>query len=74
MEKFTKEIIKRENCRIVINAEDISGHNYIEIRQYYKDKNNEFIPSQKGVTFNSKHLDEFIDHLLELKHFMVQNM
>ena len=74
MEKFTREIMKRENCSIRISTEDISGHHYIEIRQYYKEKSNDFVPSQKGVTFNSKHLDEFIDNLLALKRFMVQNM
>ncbi|MFC1607020.1 transcriptional coactivator p15/PC4 family protein [Candidatus Latescibacterota bacterium] len=74
MKKFSREIQKRDNCVLHIDVEVISGYSYIDIRQYYRDKTNEFIPSQKGVTLNTSMLDEFIDDLLELKHFMVQNM
>ena len=74
MERFSRDIQKRNNCVIRISAQEMTGYKFIEIRQYYKDKKGEFLPSQKGFTFSEKFLDELIDSLLDLKRFMVQRM
>ena len=74
MKKFSREIQKRDDCVLRIDVEVLAGYSYIDIRQYYRDKNNEFQPSSKGVTLSPSKLDEFIDDLLEMKRFMVQAM
>ena len=45
----------------------MGGYNYVEIRQYVKDKSGDYIPTKKGLTFNPKHLDKFIEGFVELK-------
>ena len=67
MNKIVKEIKKRENVIIRICKGALGGYEYIEIRQFVKHKSGEYEPTQKGLTFNPKHLDEFIEGLKELK-------
>ena len=67
MDKFALDIKKRHNCVIRIGTVDIVGHAFIEIRQYYKDKDDNFIPSKKVVSFRAGLLDEMISGLQELK-------
>ena len=74
MERFSRDIQKRDNCVIRISAQEMAGYEFIEIRQYYRDKNDDLQPSKKGFTFNDKLLDDVINSLLDLKRFMVQNM
>ena len=62
-----KEIKKREKVIIRICRGVLGGYDYVEIRQYVADKSGEYVPTKKGLTFNPKHLDEFIKGLTELK-------
>jgi len=62
-----KDIKKRENCVIRICSAELAGYRYIEIRQYYKDKSDEYHPSKKGVTFSPELLDEIIEGLVEVR-------
>ena len=65
--QVVKEIKKREKVIIRICRGIMGGYEYVEIRQYVADKSGEYIPTKKGLTFNPKHLDEFIEGLMELK-------
>ncbi|MBN1292721.1 MAG: hypothetical protein JXB48_12845 [Candidatus Latescibacteria bacterium] len=67
MDKFSKDIQKRQNCIIRIGTVDVVGHSFIEIRQYYIDKDENFIPSKKVISFRAELLDEMIAGLNELK-------
>ena len=62
-----KEIKKRNNVVIRISKYYFIGHPFIEIRQYYLDKEGVYRASKKGVSFSPTHLDEVIDGLVELK-------
>ena len=50
MDKFSRDIRKRHNCVIRIGTVDLAGHKFIEIRQYYKDKDDNFVPSKKVIS------------------------
>ena len=67
MKKCIKEIRKRENVIIRICTEELMGYRYVEVRQYYKEKDNEYKPSKKGFSIRLECLDELISGLLEAK-------
>ena len=62
-----KEIKKRKNVVIRISMCDLLGQPYVDIRQYYRDRQGSYVPSKKGFSFVSDHLDEVIEGLVELK-------
>jgi len=61
--KIIKEFKKRENVSIRVCSVDIMGFPYIEIRQYYKDKEGILQPSHKGINFSCSLIDEMIEAL-----------
>lgn len=61
------EIEKNENEIIKISMEKYKGHEFVNIRLYYKDENDEPIPTKKGVTFHPELIDEVIKGLELLK-------
>ncbi len=65
--QVVKEIKKRDKVIIRICRGIMGGYNYVEIRQYIADKSGDYVPTKKGLTFNPKHLDEFIEGFKELK-------
>ena len=64
--KIAKEIEKGEGI-IRVALQEYRGHEYIDIRQYYKDNSGDFKPTKKGITFNPEILDEIIEGLEALK-------
>ena len=74
MNRVVKEIEKRKNVVIRICRVVLGGYEYVEIRQFVADKHGEYIPTKKGLTFNPKHLDEFIEGLVELKKTFTQKI
>ena len=63
MKRTIREVKKRENAVIRINRIDIAGQNYIEIRQYYRSNDGDFVASTKGLTFQCSLSDEILDGL-----------
>jgi hypothetical protein len=61
------DIEKRDTEIIRISLKEYKGHDYVDIRQYYKSDDGEFLPTKKGVTFNPELIDEIIDALRSLK-------
>jgi hypothetical protein len=61
------DIEKRDTEIIRISLKEYKGHDYVDIRQYYKSDDGEFLPTKKGVTFNPELIDEVIDALRSLK-------
>ena len=65
---MTSEIQKRENEIIRISINKYQGHEYIDIRQFYREESSgEYKPTKKGCTFHPELLDEVIDALKKLK-------
>ena len=58
---------KRENEIIRISLREFRGHDYVDIRQYYKSVGDDFLPTKKGITYNPELIDEVIDTLRSLK-------
>lgn len=61
------DIEKRENEIIRISLREYKGHDYVDVRQYFRGEGEEFLPTKKGVTFNPELIDEVIEALQSLK-------
>ena len=52
--KFTEETIgtveKKDDERIVIGFREFKGHQYVDIRTEFRDKEGKWLPTKKGVT------------------------
>ena len=66
MNKVT-EIMKNYDEIIRISMEQYRGHEFVNIRQYYKDNAGEFKPTKKGITLHPELIDEVIEGLQLLK-------
>ena len=66
-EKKYFDIHKRHDLIIRVSEKEYLGHNFFDIRQYYKNDEGEFKPTRKGVTFSHDLLEEVIDELKKLK-------
>ena len=61
-------IVVKKNSResIVIKETTYNGHDLIDIRTFYNGKNDELLPTKKGVTFNVDKLESVIASLSSL--------
>ncbi len=57
-EKIIKEIQKNKAETIVISEKEFKGNNYIDIRVFYRDINEELKPTKKGVMIKKELLAE----------------
>jgi len=64
---IVKEINKSSTEKIMIALREFKGREYIDIRQHFKNKSEDWIPTKKGVTFNPEVIDEVIEGLKALK-------
>ena len=62
MEEVIKEITKGKDEVIRIGVSEYEGHDFAQIRVWY-DKNGDWRPTKKGVTFNDKNIGDVIDAL-----------
>lgn len=61
------DIEKRENEIIRISIREYKGHDYVDVRQYFKGTEDDFLPTKKGVTFSPELIDDVIEALQSLK-------
>ncbi|PJA54986.1 MAG: transcriptional coactivator p15, partial [Candidatus Marinimicrobia bacterium CG_4_9_14_3_um_filter_48_9] len=54
MEKIIAELERTETEKLVIQAKDFKGHQYIDFRIYYLADEDQWRPTQKGVTVAPK--------------------
>ena len=62
MEEVIKEITKGKDEVIRIGVSEYEGHDFAQVRVWY-DKDGDWRPTKKGVTFNIKNISEVIDAL-----------
>jgi len=56
---------KNDNLIIKVEKSSYSGKEYYDFRTYYKDKNDEFKPTQKGFTISPELIHDFLKKLNE---------
>lgn len=59
MEKIIAELERTETEKLVIQSKDFKGHQYIDFRIYYLADEDQWRPTQKGVTVAPKLWEEF---------------
>ena len=62
-DKTIKEIPKNKTETIVISEKEFRGNEYIDIRVFYKDDNEELKPTKKGVMIKKDLIGEVKDAL-----------
>lgn len=60
------DIKKNAFTRIRIEKREFQGKEFIDIRQYFKNEDDEYKPSPKGVTLPPDKLNELIQALQEI--------
>ena len=67
MKKDTKiEIIKTKREKIIIQPREFKGKEYLDIRTFYINEDDEFVPSQKGITMSHDLFSDFYKALKKL--------
>ncbi len=61
------ELERSETERLIIEDSEYKGHELVTMRIYFLSKENEWLPTKKGVTFRRDQLDEVIDKLTQIK-------
>ena len=64
--KVLNEFEITDNKKLVLSIGEYRGDERIDLRQYVK-VSNEYIPTKKGVKFNSEWIDKFIEMIEKLK-------
>ena len=62
MEEIIKEISRGKDEVIRVGVSEYEGHDFAQVRVWY-DKDGDWKPTKKGVTFNVKNISEVIDAL-----------
>ncbi len=61
------EIERSETEKLIIESSEYKGHDLVSLRIYFLSKENEWLPTKKGVTFRRDQLDEVLKALEDLK-------
>jgi len=61
------ELERNETERLIIENSEYKGHELVSLRIYFLSKENEWLPTKKGVTFRRDQLDEVLDALGKIK-------
>ncbi len=61
------ELERSETERLIIESTEYKGHDLVTLRIYFLSKEEEWLPTKKGVTFRRDQLDEVLDSLTKIK-------
>ncbi|MEE8577835.1 MAG: transcriptional coactivator p15/PC4 family protein [candidate division Zixibacteria bacterium] len=61
------ELERSETERLIIENSEYKGHDLVTLRIYFLSKEEEWLPTKKGVTFRRDQLDEVLDALGKIK-------
>lgn len=61
------ELERSPTERLIIEASEYKGHDLVTLRIYFLSKEDEWLPTKKGVTFKREQLDEVLDYLNQIK-------
>lgn len=60
------EIERNETERLMIEDSEYKGHQLVSMRIHFLSKEDEWLPTKKGVTFKREQLDEVIGMLQKI--------
>jgi hypothetical protein len=60
------EIERSETERLIIEDSEYKGHQLVSLRIYFLSKEDEWLPTKKGVTFRRDQLEEVIGNLQKI--------
>lgn len=61
------ELERSETERLIVEDSEYKGHQLVSLRIYFLSKDEEWLPTKKGVTFKRDQLDEVLDMLNKIK-------
>ena len=61
------ELERSDTERLVIESSNYKGHDLVSLRIYFLSKEEEWLPTKKGVTFRRDQLDEVLGFLTQIK-------
>jgi hypothetical protein len=61
------EIKKNKTNYVQIELREYEGHEYVDVREFYDDKEGRRLPTKKGITFSPTVLEQVIEGLTILK-------
>jgi len=61
------DIERSETEKLIIESSEYKGHDLVSLRIYFLSKENEWLPTKKGVTFRRDQLEEVLKALEDIK-------
>ena len=61
------ELERSETERLIVESSEFKGRERVSLRIYFLSKENEWLPTKKGVTFRRDQLDEVLGFLGQIK-------
>ncbi|MDX9857989.1 MAG: transcriptional coactivator p15/PC4 family protein [candidate division Zixibacteria bacterium] len=61
------ELERSQTEKLIIEDSEYKGHQLVSLRIYFLSKEDEWLPTKKGVTFRLDQLDEVIGALNQIK-------
>ncbi|MBD3403928.1 hypothetical protein GF420_13635 [candidate division GN15 bacterium] len=61
------ELERSPTEKLIIEDTEYKGHNLVTLRIYFLSKEDEWLPTKKGVTFRRDQLDEVLEALNKIK-------
>ena len=65
--KVLSELEITDNTKLKLSIGEFRGNERVDLRKYFKNADNEYIPTKKGINFNSEWIDRFIAMVSKLK-------
>lgn len=64
--KIIDELSITDNIKLKLSIGEFKGSERVDLRQYFK-VNGEYIPTKKGINFDSEWIDDFLKMINKLK-------
>jgi hypothetical protein len=61
------ELERSDTEKLVVESSNYKGHDLVSLRIYFLSKEEEWLPTKKGVTFRREQLDEVLGFLNQIK-------
>ncbi len=61
------ELERSETEKLIVESSEFKGRDLVTLRIYFLSKEEEWLPTKKGVTFRRDQLDEVLDALNKIK-------
>ncbi len=61
------ELERSETEKLIVESSEYKGMDLVSLRIYFLSKEEEWLPTKKGVTFRREQLDEVLGFLTQIK-------